>query len=93
MLVVKVELWSAITGKRKEIAWMTIDNIGGTPNLGDYRCRALRGRDAETLQKATLAFDKKPTREGRVHKHPRLREHVWNLVAKCLTAMNYGDIK
>lgn len=30
MIVVKVELWSAITGKRSEIARAVIHNTGGT---------------------------------------------------------------
>lgn len=84
MIVVRVELWSAITGRKTEIAQMWIDNIGGTEQLGDYRVRSLRGRSAEAfaLQKVQ--------REGRVDRHPRLREHVWNLVAKALAAMRYG---
>lgn len=89
MIVVRVELWSAVNGEVSELARMTIDNIGGTQQLGDYRTRTLRGRSREALDKALLATTVQ--REGKVLQHPRLREHVWNLVAKALSAMHYGD--
>jgi hypothetical protein len=89
MIVVKVELWSAVTGDVQELARMTIDNIGGTAQLGDYRTRTLRGRSAEDLHRAMIAGTVQ--REGRVLKHHRLREHVWNLVAKALSGMGYGQ--
>lgn len=87
MIVVKVELWSAITGQKSEIARMAIDNIGGTAQRGDYRCRTMRGRSAEQLERA---MRQAPQREGRVLGHARLREHVWHLVAKALSGMGYG---
>jgi hypothetical protein len=86
VIVVKVELWSAITGRRTEIARAYIDNIGGDHNLGDYRVRTLRGRDAGALDRGVVQ------REGRVLRHPRLREHVWNLVGKALSATGYGKV-
>ena len=89
MLVVRVELWSAVTGEKSELARMVIDNVGsGTPQLGDYRVRTLRGRSAEALTRAMYAGAVQ--REGEVLRHPRLREHVWNLVAKALAATGYG---
>ena len=88
MIVVRVELWSAVTGNVTEIARMTIDNIGGTQQSGDYRVRTMRGRSAEALQKAMLAGT--ISREAQVLSHPRLRDHVWSLVAKALIAMRYG---
>ncbi len=91
MIVVRVELWSAITGEKTELARMVIDNIGGDTQQGDYRCRTLRGRSAAALDRSQNSI--KPgnvTREGRVFGHPRLREHVWNLVAKALLGMGYG---
>lgn len=93
MLVVKVELYSAISGEKTELARMVIDNVGGTPHLGDYRAQTMRGRDGETLEKSMrdiLHGRSKPVKEGRILKHPRLREHVWNLVAKALNSMSYG---
>ncbi|WP_033965647.1 MULTISPECIES: hypothetical protein [unclassified Sphingomonas] len=88
MIVIRVELWSAITGEKSEIARMTIDNIGGTVQRGDYRARTMRGRSLEALHKAMLSNTIQ--REGKVFGHERLRLHVWNLVAKALTAMGYG---
>lgn len=84
MIVVRVELWSAITGKKTEIARMHISNIGGTENLGNYECRTFRGRSAQELARQTRQ------RECQVRGHPRLSQHVWNLVAKALTGMGYG---
>lgn len=91
MIIVKVELWSAIDGQQTELARMVIDNIGGTKNLGDYRVRTLRGRSNKALAKAMNAIPMKVQREGRVFKHPRLKQHVWNLVAKALGQMEYGN--
>jgi hypothetical protein len=91
MIVVRVELWSAVSGEVSELARMTIDNIGETQQLGDYRARTLRGRSADALHKAMLAGSVQ--REAKVLRHPRLREHVWNLVAKALANLSYGDAK
>lgn len=88
MIVVKVELWSAIDGQTTELARMTIDNIGGTATRGDYRTRTLRGRSEEALHRAMLTDGVQ--REGRVFGHARLKEHVWNLVAKALVGLGYG---
>lgn len=88
MIVVRVELWSAVTGEVSELARMTIDNVGGTRELGDYRARTMRGRSAEALHRAMLRGVIQ--REGKVLRHPRLREHVWNLVGKALCSMGYG---
>lgn len=88
MIVVKVELWSAITGKVTELARMTIANEGGTQTLGDYGVATMRGRDAEALYQSMIG--RTHTRTGTVKRHPRLKEHVWNLVAKALASMNYG---
>ena len=88
MIIVKVELWSAITGKHTELARMQIDNIGGNRTRGDYHVATMRGRDAETLEKATWA--KTYTREGEVRNHARLSDHVWVLVAKALAAVHYA---
>ena len=90
MLVVRVELWSAVDGSKQELARMVIDNTGGTPQLGNYRVRTLRGQSLSALDRAMIP-PLSVTREGAVHAHPRLREHVWNLVAKALQAMRYGS--
>ena len=94
MIVVKVELWSALTGQKTELARMTIDNIGGSAQRSDYRARTLRGRSEEALHKAMVQScvdGGGVQREGRVMGHQRLKLHVWNLVAKALTNMGYGN--
>lgn len=91
MIVVKVELWSAIDGRRTELARMVIDNIGGTRTLGNYRTRTLIGRSKAALDRALYGIPMKVKREGRVMAHARLKEHVWNLVGKALANMGYGQ--
>lgn len=92
MIVVKVELWSAVDGQKTELARMVVDNIGGTKHRGDYRCRTLRGRDEDSLERAMRSLPETGfQRHGKVTGHPRLREHVWNLVAKALRALDYGQ--
>lgn len=85
MIVVRVELHSAITGKATELARMVICNTGtGTARLGDYIVRSLRGRSTADLDKDTTQ------RQGEVKAWPRLDKHVWNLVAEALRTMGYG---
>jgi hypothetical protein len=85
VIVVRVELHSAITGQVQELARMHICNRGdGTQEIGNYIVTALRGRDRATLDKGVAQ------RSAEVLGHPRLRVHVWNLVAKALLAMGYG---
>lgn len=90
MIVVKVELWSAITGQKTELARMSLANVGVTPNgrRGDYHVETYHGRDAKALAEAMR--ERRVTRSAEVKNHPRLSEHVWNLVAKGLNAMGYG---
>ena len=85
MIIVRVELHSAITGKVSEIARMGIANIGGTKQNGNYGCETYRGRDSATLDQ------RRPQRNGYVNDYPRLRIHVWHLVARALAAMSYID--
>lgn len=87
MLVIRVELWSAVTGVKTEIARMMIHNRGGTRTRGDYGVEVYRGRDEATLHKAMVGG--KPFKEGLVTSHPRLSEHVWNLVGKALRSTGY----
>lgn len=84
MIIVRVELHSAITGQVTELARAHISNIGGTNESRDYECVTLRGRSKATLDRHV------PQRTGKVLAYPSLREHVWNLVAKALTGMGYG---
>lgn len=104
MILVRVELHSAITGNVTELARMSICNTGENTNSrrGDYTTAVFRGRDSVTLTQNMLRFfrsrdeaeaTKAITRKGKVQNHARLQEHVWNLVAKALSGMGYGVAK
>lgn len=88
MIVVRVELWSAITHQKTTLALMSICNEGGTQTLGDYGVKAHRGRDEDALMASLRSGS--ATHKGAVLKHPRLKEHVWVLVTKALLACGYG---
>jgi len=93
MLVVRVELWSAVTGEKTEIARLDISNMGPTPwqsnsQVCDYRVRTYRGRDKETLDDAHKR--QVVTRGGYVRKYHRMKDHVWNLVSLSLQSAGYG---
>lgn len=87
MIVVRVELWSARTGERTELARMHISNVGGTHTVGNYDAETLRGRSTADLNRGVVQ------RKCQVRGHPRLSQHVWNLVAKALSGMGYGGRK
>ena len=78
MLIVKVELHSAVTGKISKIAEMRIVNDGtGTKKRGNYWGNVFfRSKNAKPV-------------EGFVRDYPRLTKHVWNLVAAMLSDMGY----
>lgn len=84
MLIVRVELVSAITGKVTEIAKMRIANTGtGTPERGIYTGAAVKkGSPIPYLPKHVMRY-------GEVFDYPRKSTHVWNLVARMLKAMEY----
>lgn len=84
MIVVRVELWSAIDGERTELARMLIANEGGTAHRGDYDVKVLRGRSAGQLDRGTVQ------KVAKVRDYPRLAVHVWNLVARALAATGYS---
>ncbi len=84
MIVVRVELHSAVTGTVVELARAHIFNVGGTDKLGDYGVRTLRGRCAQALDRGQIQ------RRRQVIGHQRLALHVWHLVAKALGVMGYG---
>lgn len=87
MIVVKVELWSAITGDKTELARMHISNDGqqSTDNfrLGAYDGETFIGRDDKALSRGTVS------KRGRVERWPRADYHIWNLVARMLESMGY----
>lgn len=86
MIRVRVELCSANDRSVKEIARMEIANDGGRSDdkVGDYIVRTLRGRSEEQLNRRSV------NRSGRVERFPRKALHVWHLVAKALTKLEYG---
>lgn len=84
MIVIRVELWSVITGEKTELARMHISNTGnGSAKRGDYAGETFVGR-------STAALDRKQiSKEAEILNYPRNDLHVWNLVARMLKAMGY----
>lgn len=86
MIVVRVELHSAVNGQVTELGRCIITNDGtGTADVGHYDVSALRGRSKVQLDRGQVQ------RRGRVESWPRQRLHVWNLVAAALAAVGYGS--
>ncbi len=81
MLVVKVELHSAIGGKIETIGQMVIDNIGGDTKRGNYRVRVMRKSSAMI---SMLRGKVQPARAGEVFDYPRQSYSVWRLVFRAL---------
>ena len=81
MIVVKVELHSAVTGKVSEIGRMHICNDGKTtntdPSRGDYIVEIMREGTNNKVQ-----------RRGMVRDYPRLPHTVWELVRRALVAFD-----
>lgn len=91
MLVVRVELHSAITGVTSEIARMIIANDGtGTNGRGNYWGRTAKGviKNDRMIPQAIMNNDRKMA-HAEVTNYPRRSRHVWNLVARMLKAMEY----
>ena len=84
MIIVSVSLLSAVTGEHTELGRVYISNEGGTRTQGSYMVEVLRGRSSEDFAKRTVL------KVGHVEKHPRLSQHVWNLVAKALHQVGYA---
>jgi hypothetical protein len=90
VIVVRVELHSAITGVTTEIARALIYNVGGTRERGNYKTMVFKGRDGEAWTREQIrAAMPNPMREAEVSDYPRLSLHVWNLVTRALIAMGY----
>jgi hypothetical protein len=84
MIVIRVELWSAITGARTELARMHIANTGEHGGARhDYTGQTFIGRNTAALDRGTVS------KRGTVPDYPRQQLHVWNLVARMLTSMGY----
>jgi hypothetical protein len=80
MIVIKVELWSAVTNKITTLGVMKIANTAqyDNGNVCDYRGEVMTKPDFE-----------KVTRSGIVAHHRRHDKVIWNLVAKMLRNMGY----
>jgi hypothetical protein len=77
MIVVRVELHSAVTGEVTQIGEMFITNDGtGTQTRGNYAVQLMRKGTARVM------------RFGRVEAHARLSTSVWKLVKKALESVN-----
>lgn len=84
MIIVRVELHSAITGEITEIARAHIANTGGDRTRGNYQAYTMRGRSKDQLDRIVMQ------RSGVVLNYPRLALHVWHLIARALIAMGYA---
>ena len=79
MIIVKVELHSAVTGQVQTLGLMRIANDGtGGTKKGNYDCHVAHKRDAVKHQIG------RPARTGKVRDYPRLSYNVWRLVARAL---------
>lgn len=77
MIVVKVELHSAITGEVRTIAKAEIANEGtGSKTVGNYTARFMGRRGTVN-------------RIGHVTGHRRLALSVWSLIRKALEGVDY----
>lgn len=86
MIIVRVELHSAIDGSLTELGRIVICNDGsGSNNSGNYTAQSFRGRDTKTLNRQTIS------KKAIIKNWPHLRFHVWNLVAKSLKEMGYTE--
>lgn len=87
MLVVKIELWSAVTGKVEEIGRMYIGNDGtARGKRGNYDVKVTRkGSEKSTGWKTFRGWKNvKATRTGRVEDYPRSSYNVWRLITRAL---------
>lgn len=79
MIVIKIELHSAITKKITVLGTAIIHNIGGTRDRGNYLVKV--------GNKKNLSLDRifnNPLREGEVNNYPRLSYNIWRLVIRSL---------
>lgn len=89
MIVVPIQLWSAVTGNIETLGTLVVDNIGGTAKIGDYRVRMYK-KGADKIGVVRMVATVPPFREGKVLRHRRLAEPVGNLIAKAMREVGYG---
>lgn len=87
MIIVRVELHSAVTKQITELARMKICNDGleTNPNFGNYIFQTFKGRSKDQLD---MEQEIKTTV---IYHWSRNRLHIWNLVCKGLRQMGYVD--
>lgn len=74
MIVVKIELHSAVTGKVSEIGRMVLSNDGGgSRTRGNYNIQVMRRGTTDKVQK-----------HGFIANYPRLAYSVWELIRRAL---------
>lgn len=83
MIVVKLELHSAVTGQVSEIGRMYIANTGGSAERGDYDVAVCR-RGTTAVPEPVRPSGPDAARVGRVEGYPRLSYNVWRLIARAL---------
>jgi hypothetical protein len=89
MLVIRVELHSAITGKVTEIARMLMWNDGtGTPASGNYEATVAGGDVVGHMRPIDIRYPAILLCKGKISGYPR-KLPVWNLVARMLAAMEF----
>lgn len=89
MIVVKVELHSAITGKVETLSSVVISNDGkGSKKLGNYEVLQFR-KSVDPSDPKSHWWKRKPVRKGRVKNHPRLSQPVLKLVSKALRSIGH----
>lgn len=86
MIVVKIELWSAITHRISEIGRMYIANDGsGSAERGDYKAVVCK-RGNDKIPRPLDPAGPQPTRAGAIKDYPRLAYNVWRLIARACLA-------
>lgn len=90
MLVIRVELHSAITGKISEIARMIVANdSSGTKSMGNYWGVTADGEvEGDHMIPAAIVHETRKRDYTEIKGYDRSL-HVWNLVTRMLTAMGY----
>lgn len=83
MIIITIELASAITGRRTKLAEAHISNDGTSTSdkIGHY--------DGKILRAPNFHPEISVTRRGRVEDYPRNNITVWHLVARMLNKMGY----
>ena len=85
MIKITVDMWPGGSSRDKyELFSMTLSNMGGDDNKGDYLVRLFR-RPIKGTQ--TNVRREAPHRTGEVIGHPRKRVHVAYLIAKAIRSV------